>query len=451
MTGLLHADIVEPGHMHLGRWQHIASVYKELGMLKPNLDLKGFLYDANPLPKDLTWLFAALAGLTLVLLIVGGNAYYIFRTNRRLRVSDQRWQQLFEVMPMALVVSDPKAQVTAWNAAACRIFGWSAEEAIGRNVYELLVPADQREHVHRVLGATIQQSQVTESLNRNHTKGGDVITCEWRNALYYDSDGRMAGAISLGADVSERLSIQQRLEEAKALAERRLADHRQFLAMVAHEFRSPLAAIDATVQVLELSCVEQCASPEVIQRIRRGVKRLSGFIDNALAEDRLTRLYEKGLTPADDVIDLADFLASLVRQIRHEVSRQEIRLMASPDIGAIRGDSSLLRILFSNLLGNACKYSPPGTEVRLRATSDSDGALLLAVEDAGPGIDPDDLDKVCHRYYRGKNRAQATGAGLGLFLVERIVQLHHGELHIACPPGNGTRVSIRLPPSVRIS
>lgn len=447
MAGLLHADIVETGHMYAGRWQHIAAVYAELGMLRPKFDLTGFLYDAHPPPPDLTWLFATLGGLTLVLLVIGGNALYIFRINRRLRISEKRWQHLFDVMPMAMLVSDHEERLTAWNEAATHVFGWSAGEALGKNCYELLVPMDQQDHVHRVLGQTLNESLDTESLNRNCTKSGAIITCEWRNTIYHDDDGRVAGAISLGCDVSGRILAQQQLKEAKELAERRLDDHRQFLGMVAHEFRSPLAAIDATTQVLELQCAEKCHSPELIWRIQRGVGRLSGFIDNCLTKDRLIRIEEEGMKCADDRIELPAFLASIVEQTAQSYSQHDILLAGAEDAGIQTGDAHLLRIMLHNLLGNACKYSPPGSRVWLRAEREPRGELLLTVEDEGAGIAPEDLDKITRRYYRGTSSKPVAGAGLGLFLVDRILALHGGSLRIDSKVGAGTAVRLRLPPT----
>ncbi|MFZ2853793.1 MAG: ABC transporter substrate-binding protein, partial [Rhodocyclaceae bacterium] len=172
MADLLRTDIVEPGHMYVGRWQHIVRVYAELGMLKPNFELGGFLYDATPRPPDPTRFFAGMAGLTLLLLVVGSVALYIARINRHLTSGEKRWRQLFDTLPLALIVSDRDEKIVAWNAAATRIFGWSADEASGRDVYELLVPDDQQAHVHRVLGQTLDEQTTTQSLNRNRTKAG---------------------------------------------------------------------------------------------------------------------------------------------------------------------------------------------------------------------------------------------------------------------------------------
>lgn len=450
MIGLLQADIVEPGHMYAGRWRHIAAVYAELGMLDADFDPEGFLYDPAPRPPDMTPWLLALGGMTLLLFAVGGTAYYILRVSRRLRAGEKRWRNLFDVMPIAMIVTDYDKRVVAWNAAATRIFGFDAGEALGQDIYALLVPEDQREHVHRVLDGTLREHATTESLNRNRTRSGAIITCEWRNALYLGDDGRPAGAISLGMDVSERIEMLRHLNEAKDVAERLLSDQRQFLGMVSHEIRSPLAAIDAASQVLELRCMTRCGSDEVIGRVRRGVKRLFDFVNNCLADDKLNRIEREGLQRTDDIVELPTFLASVVDQAAQNAARCTIDLACAPDVGAYRGDASLLRIMLHNLLDNACKYSPPETNVRLRADRESDGELVLTVEDGGPGIPPEDMERLGQRYFRGANRDRAGGAGLGLSLVERIVKLHGGRLVIDSTPGAGTTATVRLPePAIR--
>ncbi|MFZ2853753.1 MAG: HAMP domain-containing sensor histidine kinase, partial [Rhodocyclaceae bacterium] len=265
--------------------------------------------------------------------------------------------------------------------------------------------------------------------------------------IYHNENGEVSGAILLGADVSERIATQQRLQQTKEMAEQLQADQRQLLSMVSHEFRAPLAVIDSAAQLLQLRCAPECGSAEVIERVRRGVKRLSALIENCLAEDRLKRIETEGLQRMDDAIDLPAFLASALDEASQGSPQHALQLDCAADMGSCRGDAQLLLIVLHNLLGNACKYSPVGSTVHLRARKEASGELVLAIEDAGAGIAPDELDKVCQRYFRGTNRGQSSGAGLGLFLVERIVELHRGKLQIDSKVGAGTTVTVRLPPS----
>ncbi len=446
MVTLLNADVVEPGHMYAGRWQHIAAVYAELGLLQPNFKLGGFLYDPSPEQPDQSWFYVISVALLALLLVASATIVYIARINQRFRLSNQRWNQLFNTSPLAIVVFDEFKKIIAWNKAATSIFGWSEPEALGRNMLDLLVPQSEQAHVQRVLDES-NPANPTQSVNANHTKSGSIITCEWHNTSCYDQDGELSWSISLAADVSDRMVSQQRLNQAKDMAEQLLADQKQFFSMVSHEFRSPLSVIDSAAQVLQVRCEQECGSSEVIRRVRRGVRRLSGFVDNCLAEDRLGRIGQVGISLREKLIDLKRLLESAVNQVALDSPRHRIHLECPPELDSFKSDPELLSIVLTNLLGNACKYSSSGSSVWLRVTREIDGALLFAVEDQGVGIEAADIDKVCQRYYRGSNSASASGVGLGLFLVDRIVTQFGGQLKITSQIGVGTTVHVRLPPA----
>jgi signal transduction histidine kinase len=314
MAPLLQVGLVETGHMYAGRWQHIADVYAELGMMRPNFDLKGFLYDPIPPPPDLHWLYWILGGLGTLLVVAGGMALALHRANLRLR-------------------------------------------------------------------------------------------------------------------------------QSKQIAERSLDEQRQFLSMVSHEFRSPLATIDSSSQVLGAICGE-CKHAPVVQRIRRAVKRLSLFLDNCLMAGRLdTRSWALHL----ENMDLPSFLLAAVEYAALTPSSHSVNLVQGDLPEHFQGDPGLLRIMLNNLLENAIKYSPPAIPVTLRAHAGKKGWLTLVVEDAGIGILPEEREQIFSRYFRGRQVGNVPGAGLGLHLVHHVVMLHGGEIDVASEPGRGTTVTVRLP------
>lgn len=218
MDRLMHPGLIEPGYMHEGRWRHIAATYIDQGMLPtPRFDdalwqdpLRGFLYVPEPWLNLVQLRGYALAGLG-VLVGVGGVAFYILRLNRRLARSEQRYRVLYETAPTAFVLWDRECRVTGWNRAAEGIFGWRAEEVIGRTLFEFLVPEDQHEQVRNVVGHALAD-QGGGSVNWNMTKFHGRILCEWRNAPLYDHRGRIIGAVGLATDVTERQRMEDRLQ-----------------------------------------------------------------------------------------------------------------------------------------------------------------------------------------------------------------------------------------------
>lgn len=313
MVPLMRADLLEIGHMYPGRWRHIAEVYAELGMLQPQFDLRGFLYDPNPPPVDLRRFFWVMGILAVLLLLAGAFALVLRRANTRLR-------------------------------------------------------------------------------------------------------------------------------EARRIAEGTLDEQREFMAMISHEFRSPLAAIDSAAQVL---AARGEGEDKIAARIRRSVARLSTLIDNCLTADRFdTRSWQM----KTETIDPRTFLPPLVDQTTALAPRHHVELSVAPATPpAFAGDPNLLRIMLLNLLDNAIKYSPDGGPITLCAQPGKRGGLLLAVEDCGIGIPPEERGKVLNRYFRGRQAGSSQGAGLGLFLVERVVAMHGGSIDVDSEPGHGTTISVHLP------
>src|SRR5262249_47272876 len=137
-------------------------------------------------------------------------------------------------------------------------------------------------------------------------------------------------------------------------------------------------------------------------------------------------------------------LEHLVEQIREEQPDAQIELMLSASPLHTAGDEMLLRQIFENVIVNGIKYSPLRTPIAVSAV-ERGSAVRVVVSDQGSGMAHDELSRVRHAYYRGSNSKGTSGAGLGLYVVERLVEAHHGRLLIESEIGCGTRVSIDLP------
>jgi signal transduction histidine kinase len=219
------------------------------------------------------------------------------------------------------------------------------------------------------------------------------------------------------------------------------AEQRQFISMLSHEIRSPLAVIDSTAQLLALKMQEEHESHPVVARIRRGVARLAGFFDNSLTQDRLN---SKNFALQQSELDIAEVATWAVESAELLAERHIFELDLAPDMPPLQGDQTLLRILLGNLLSNASKYSPPGTLIRLRVYR-RDQACILEVSDQGAGIPADELPLIFQRFRRGRAVENTPGAGLGLSLVARIVALHGGQISVTSTPGQGSTFVVTLP------
>jgi two-component system OmpR family sensor kinase len=218
---------------------------------------------------------------------------------------------------------------------------------------------------------------------------------------------------------------------------------RQFVGDAAHELRSPLTAVQ-----LQLSLLKRAAGEEeralAIERLERGVQR-----SNRLVQQLLTLARQDPQAPegAIEHVDMNQLARELVADFEPQavLNRQTLRLAAASEPVMVRGDREALRIMLSNLIDNAMRYTPVGGNVVVR-TSRRDDDALIEVEDTGPGIAPEQRSRVFDRFFRVPRAAVEEGSGLGLAIVKRVTDRHAGAVSLddaSC--GTGLKVSVRLP------
>lgn len=236
------------------------------------------------------------------------------------------------------------------------------------------------------------------------------------------------------------------LERARAqLAEQRAAQDREarqeqsrLMAMLSHEIRTPLAIIDASAQSLQLLVgSDDPACNQRIARIRHGVSRLTTLGSQLLAKDRLD---DEGLKLRPAPIDARTLCRDLLVQVDTE-SRVQIQCDGECTLDA---DPALLEVALRNLLVNALRYSPEGSAVPFDIRSDAD-TMRFRIANAGPGIDPAVRSQLFTTYLRGQHKNPSSGAGLGLYLVKRVVELHGGHIHLSPETEPGVSFTVVLP------
>jgi signal transduction histidine kinase len=235
--------------------------------------------------------------------------------------------------------------------------------------------------------------------------------------------------------------LEARVKERTAELTASIAEQRHLLAMVSHEFRNPLAVVDGAAQNLERGI----GGTTALGQIRRATGRMTQLLTNVLAEDRLN---DETKQMRRQTVDLGKLVQETVAS-RPPVIIERIRITPPVESAFVYADPHLLGIALDNLLDNALKYAPGG-DLEIRITGDplaapghSDAGWRLTVLDRGPGL-PSDVD-VFAKYVRGNVPASSPGAGLGLFLVARIAELHDGEAFAESRIEGGAQVGLRLP------
>ncbi|WP_164880905.1 ABC transporter substrate-binding protein [Aestuariirhabdus litorea] len=210
MQRLMRPDLVDVGYMSEGRWQHIASVYRELGMMPGNLKLEGFLYDPNErgslIWQPWVWVWLLLSAIALLL------ALAFFRLSRRLASSEAWLQMLFDHAPTALVQIDEGGRVVGWSHQAQQTFGWRRDEVLGRSINDFMVPPEEIQAVGNLFNL-LEQRSVQQHENWNLTKSGRKILCDWRNVVLPAVRGRGRMVVSMAIDITDRKRMENRLKE----------------------------------------------------------------------------------------------------------------------------------------------------------------------------------------------------------------------------------------------
>lgn len=236
----------------------------------------------------------------------------------------------------------------------------------------------------------------------------------------------------------------KRLEQALEKEHELNGLQRQFVSMVCHEFRTPLAIIDGHAQ--RLIKRHATLAPDRIEAalgtVRTSVRRLTDLMESVLSASRL----EAGaieMTPAPcDLAEMIDEVVSNYREV-NPTYRITADVDALPE--QVTLDVKLMRQVVSNLLSNAVKYSPDAAHVRIEAASCDDGGVKIAVHDQGVGIPEGEVEKLFDRFFRASTSTGIAGTGIGLHMVKALVDLHGGRVDIKSEVDVGTTFTVYLP------
>jgi PAS domain S-box-containing protein len=350
----------------------------------------------------------------------------------------------------AIVSKTLEGRILSWNRGATRIFGYQPQEVIGKPI-TVIIPPELHAEEREILNKLRRGERIDHYDTVRLTKDGKRITISLTVSPIRDADGTVIGASKVARDISERKLAEQRLMESEEAL--RLADRRkdEFLALLAHELRNPLAPIRYALAANKKPgrTPEQCMQAEAI--IERQVTHMSRLLDDLLDISRITRgalELKKTRTELTSVIGAAIETARPILDEKHhtlalDLPSQPVQLEA---------DVVRLAQVFSNLLINAAKYTEPGGRVQLRALQQGK-EVVVSVSDNGIGISADMLPLVFDMFFQSHGalgRAEG-GLGVGLSLVRGLVELHGGGVEARSEgPGRGSEFIVRLPSSAAV-
>lgn len=362
------------------------------------------------------------------------------REEEHLRMSEERFRLLVEgVKDYAIFMLDTSGHVVSWNAGARRFKGYEATEIIGRHFSVFYPPEAQ------ATGWPDEELRMARRDGRFQDEGWRIRkdgTRFWASVVItalHDASGTLRGFAKVTRDMTDQRRVSSLEDEGRRIS--------TFLAMLGHELRNPLAPISNALALMAREKLESRTLRLAQDTISRQLKQLVRLVDDLLDVGRITsgkiRLEAK---PVDLKWVVLESVEAMTPAATDKGQRLQTEIEETPLW--ITGDRARMIQVLSNLLGNAIKFTPAGGHVWVQAHRDGQRAVL-SVRDDGPGIPPQDIQRVFNLFEQGEQdiaRLQG-GLGLGLSLVQQLVGLHGGDVaaYSKGVPGEGSEFVIRLP------
>jgi PAS domain S-box-containing protein len=365
----------------------------------------------------------------------------------RIRESQARMAAMQDTSLDAIVGMNANGEVTLWNPAAERIFGYSRAAALGKNLASLIIPERLRDAHHRGLARYLRTGAESYMNRRIETPAVDASGREFPvelviTRLMTSGVPEFAGTIR---DVSERKRDEAERQRLLENAQRATELRDQLLAVVSHDLRNPMNTIVMSSALIERSLassgVEDAVATRAVRTIARAADQMSRLIGDLLD----VAIMQSGRFTIDLNPERLCTLISDAIDLHRVIAQDKGVVMTVENVDSnvlIAADRARLIQVLSNLLGNAIKFCRKGDTIDVRGQVRGPSACVI-VSDSGPGVQPDMLPHIFEPHWAGKGPAKGTG--LGLFISQRIVEAHGGTLTAESVAGQGATFTFCLP------
>lgn len=349
---------------------------------------------------------------------------------------------------MAIVALDGSWQDV--NPSLARMLGYDIAEMIGQQASGFSHPDDVAASRSQCRALVAGRVATIDTQQRYLHRSGRPLWMQVNIALMRGGSGTPISLVATLSDVTDQRDNEAMLRARAGERAQQLDASNQQLQMfadaISHDLRAPLRSIESFSSRLaaRLGADIDATSGDYLARIRSAAARMSGLL-SAITELSYVTRAELRTGP----VDLSLLAEWVLAELQEADPGRTADLQVQPDLAA-HGDERLLKVLLTQLIGNAWKFSRDSATTRIHVTGErrADGGLLLQVVDAGSGYDMRYADKVFEPFQRLHGPDQGGGHGLGLAIAQRIVERHHGRMHAESRPGEGSTFHVELPPAL---
>ncbi|MDY7040674.1 MAG: GAF domain-containing protein [Chloroflexota bacterium] len=353
-------------------------------------------------------------------------------------VVEEQWktQLILRSIADGVYTVDRDLRLLTLNPSAERLTGWREAEVVGRPCSEVF-----KEQAEDGTLLCTEQCQLLQAMETGKPitssspqrvligKDGRQIPIASSAAPLLGRDNRVIGAVAVFRDVS----AERELDRMKS----------EFISMVSHQLRSPLASISASAELMLSSEVEPELQREMLELIRTQCISLGKFIEDIL---NVSRLEAGWVQVREEPVTLMPLIKRTINLLKVKTSQHDFKVTGSGDVPFVVGDAGKIEVILNNLLENAVKYSPTGGAIVVEVHEDDDW-VVTRVMDEGLGIPEDQLEKIFDRFHRVDSGDGQTiyGYGLGLYTSKKLTELQGGKLWVQSKLGEGSCFSFSLP------
>lgn len=379
----------------------------------------------------------------------------IFRDVTAQRLNErERAKQLITARLLASIVENSNDAIISksldgiiqsWNAAAERLFGFTAEEATGKHI-SLVIPKERIAEEDQIIASLKAGKRIEHYETERVRSDGERIVVSLTISPIKDDAGNVVGASKIVRDITERKRLEDNLRVLAANLSENDRRKNEFLATLAHELRNPLAPMTNMLEVLKRSDGNADVLKRAHETIERQLGQMVRLVDDLLDWNRITH---DRLELRRSEVELSSVIQQAVEVARPHIdaARHHLSVELPDEPIYLNADRTRLAQVFGNLLNNSSKYTRPEGNISLQAKRDG-GEVVVTVKDNGAGIPPNKLDSIFDMFMQVARTAERSqgGLGIGLTLVKRLVQMHGGSIEPrSAGEGMGSEFVVRLP------